>query len=291
MKNLRRPFTEIQFKKASEAYGKIFRGLYYRHEFARRNETVTDDSAKLAKALGFKPDRFQSFKANGRYLTDEIMTLVAKPINGKKGDLLSTYLKQHSVLPVNAIGENATPFFDRNLFETPQVVFDECFNIFKSLMVFEAYALAKLGVGHPVMFPVMPLKVVGQNKTVIVDKLDLSGYQAPMFLDFSVPSYLFEAYCEAITLDMQVNQFHRTGKLGFMNSRNRIAALDDHLKIIDYSRSLSDYGTKGIKKIEFAEKIQKKVVRSAEQRDKAIKAFDEILADALKHLDEYRELI
>ena len=70
MKIVRKQTGYTQSKRGVKAYSEIFRLFNYRHEFARRNEEVVDDAKTLAKDLGFKASRFETFIHDGRPLTD-----------------------------------------------------------------------------------------------------------------------------------------------------------------------------------------------------------------------------
>ena len=81
----------------------VFLALYYRHEFARRNEKVYKEGRKIAESLGMPEERLRTFIQSGRHLTDDII----KNVEGAKGrakgarrKALGDYLKDFGVLPM-----------------------------------------------------------------------------------------------------------------------------------------------------------------------------------------------
>lgn len=240
MKTVRRQFPVVQTRKMEEAYRQIFRGLYYRHEFARRNKTVFEAGAGLPKMLGLPEERFRTFIQSNRCLTDDII----KAVEGKSGRAkgvcrseLRAYLKTHKIVPMTWDWSEKRPFFPRELFTHTQSWFHHCYTIFNALMRFEAYALAKWGLGEPVMFPLAFLRVGSDaerdSDPELICALDLKRYAAPMFLDFTAPKNAFDAYCDAFAhqLNTQPSRICPNG-IGKINEDQ----FDQHLEVYDVAR-------------------------------------------------------
>ena len=100
MEMSRKQSGPMKQKRVAEAYAEIFRGIFWRHEFARRNETVAKDSAELAKTLGIEESRFEIFIHDGYPLTDDLIDLVSKPDREVASKALKMFLETHKVLPV-----------------------------------------------------------------------------------------------------------------------------------------------------------------------------------------------
>ena len=204
---IRRLFTKVERDSAQESLRQVFLALYYRHEFARRNEGVFKAGKKIAKALGLPEERLKTFVQKGEFLTDAIIRCVETAKTKTKRtriEALKAYLKEYAVIPMVWDWDEKRPFFPIGYFDTIETKFTECHKAFKSLMGFEAYAMARLEIGHPVMFPVMPLRIQGKNKDKVVGNLDLGKYEAPMFLDFAAPKTACDSYLELMLMDHEV---------------------------------------------------------------------------------------
>ena len=199
--------TKVEKASAVKYFEHVFRALYYRHEFARRNKRVYDAGPPFAKKLGMPEVRFKTFVQSGRCLTDEIFDHVEKSERRTKGarrQALGNYLEEFGIIPLIWTWGEAEPFFPRKYFTESHDNFIKCLEAFKSLLKFEAYALAVLKIGHPVMFPVMPLGIVGDNKEIVVDDLMLEKMDAPMIMDYSAPKTAFDSYIGLMSMDDEV---------------------------------------------------------------------------------------
>ena len=199
--------TKVEKASAVKYFEQVFRALYYRHEFARRNKRVYDAGPAIAKKLGMPEGRFKSFVQSGSFLTDEIIAHVEKSERRTKGarrQALGNYLEEFGIIPLIWTWGEVEPFFPRKYFAESHDNFIKCQEAFKSLLKFEAYALAVLKIGHPVMFPVMPLGIVGDNKEIVVDDLMLEKMDAPMIMDYSAPKTAFDSYIGLMSMDDEV---------------------------------------------------------------------------------------
>ena len=204
---IRRQFTKVERDSAEESLKQVFLALYYRHEFARRNKGVFEAGKDIAKSLGLSEERLKTFVQKGEFFTDALINCVEKAntrTKNKRIKVLKAYLNKYGVLPMVWDWDEERSFFPVKYFDDVRANFLESLKAFKSLMGFEAYALAVLGVGHPVMFPVMPLRIQGENKDKVVDILDLKDYEAPMFMDFAAPKTSFDSYMNLMFLDNEV---------------------------------------------------------------------------------------
>lgn len=102
---MRQPTRQPQVKLLKQALQIVFRGIFYRHEFARRNDDVRKESADLLKQLDMPPDRANHFLAeDGKsMLTDEIMANFKKttPANQRKmKQALRRFFQKSKILPM-----------------------------------------------------------------------------------------------------------------------------------------------------------------------------------------------
>ena len=241
MKTVRRQFTVVQTRKMEEAYRQIFRGIYYRHEFARRHADVFKAGDSLPRMLGLPDERFRTFIKNNRCLTDDIIRAVEGTKGRTKGlrrEKLGKYLAKHKVIPMTWTWGEMRPFFPRELFTQTQSWLHHCFSIFNALMKFEAYAIAVLKIGQPIMFPMAMLRVGLKGeagiKDVVVSNLHVEEYEAPMFLDFTAPKTAFDAYCDAFTHQLNTHVREPTENDGI--ERLKEPVLDQHLEVYDVAR-------------------------------------------------------
>lgn len=199
--------TKVEKASAVKYFEQVFRALYYRHEFARRNKRVYDAGPAIAKNLDMPEGRFKSFVQSGSFLTDEIIAHVEKSERRTKGarrKALGSYLHEYGIVPLIWKWGEAEPFFPRKYFAEPHDNFVKCQEAFKSLLRFEAYALAVLKIGHPVMFPVMPLGIVGDNREIVVNDLALEKMDGPMIMEYSAPKSAFDSYIGLMSMDDEV---------------------------------------------------------------------------------------
>lgn len=211
MKNTRKASTLKQAKRLTEAYAGIFRGLYWRHEFARRNEAVSNASRDLAKALGFKPERFEHFIQDAHPLTDELVHICKAGTQTAKS-ALGKFLDIYKVFPTTWTRHSKAPYFpmefgldDRG---RENYVFDtlaNCRMLFNNFLLFEAFSMSDLSLGHPVMFPLMPLVVFGKK----IEQLHLDDFPAPVLLDRFVPVELIGHYSDAFDFEMEWGRYKK----------------------------------------------------------------------------------
>lgn len=299
MQTQRRKFTLLQTRKYQDAYAHIFQRLHYRHELARRNTDVYNAGKILPGNLGLPDERFRTFIQNNRCLTDDII----KAVEGSKGktkhfrrERLKEYLKEHKIVPLTWDGIDKRPFFPRELFCKTQSWYHHCFAVFNALMRFEAYALGHLNMGQPVMFPVTLLRVELENNDEANINLDLTGYKAPMFLDFSALKESFDYYCDAFTLHLKSHV--KNDDPVQLPTEKGAARFDEefydkHLEVLDVKRPW-ETGRRENAILKFYAKEKKKVFESLTLNANYKDASDWFLQKyklAKPHIDKYKEII
>mgnify|MGYP003615350938 CR=1 FL=1 len=320
--SLRRQTKKVDKAKAIAFFKKVFLGLYYRHEFARRNKRVYDAGPEIVRKLGMHPKRFGSFVQSGKFLTDDIVEQVEGSVKRTKGAMrraLGDYLHEYGVIPMMWTWGESGSFFPRSYFEEPHDNYMRCVEAFKALLWFEGYAMAVLKIRHPIMFPVMPLAMQGDNREIVVDNLMLGGVKAPMYMDYSMPQNAFDAYIGLLSLDDEVLR-HREDMLmgsvpkqsksckpapGAVDSeqgtgtpvhditRLRISKLDQHLLVYDLRKpwvpGRRDKGTVECYNLIKKTSISREFI--TKNWGKISKAVSGRLAEAKPYVKGYRKII
>ena len=278
---IRRLFTKVERDSAEESLKQVFLALYYRHEFARRNEEVFKAGKEIAHCLGLSEERLKTFVQKGEFLTDAITRCVETANTKAKSTrirALKDYLKKYAVIPMVWDWDDKRSFFPIGYLDDIAANFTECNKAFKSLMGFEAYTLAVLGVGHPVMFPVMPLRIQGKNKDKVVGNLDLEKYEAPMFMDFAAPKTACDSYLELMLMDHEVRKQrpHRPGdpqEQPYSIQRIKPGVLEEHLDVLDVARYWEHEDRFTAKAIFYSSLMQEKTMflKEAESMSQALK--------------------
>lgn len=318
--------TKVEKASAVKYFEHVFRALYYRHEFARRNKRVYDAGPAIAKKLGMPEVRFKSFVQSGNFLTDEIIAHVEKSERRTKGarrQALGSYLNEYGIIPLIWKWGETEPFFPRKYFTESHDNFLRCQEAFKSLLRFEGYALAVLKIGHPVMFPVISLEFVGDNKSVVVEELMLEKMDAPMIMDYSAPKTAFDSYIGLLSMDDEVLRHRddmlmgpepKTKKPKPVSSdtisaseksnaesesavheitRLRISKLDQHLQVYDMRRpwvsGRRDKGTVDCYNLINNTALSREFI--AKNWGKISKAVSDRLAEAKPYAEGYRNII
>ena len=191
------------------------------------------------------------------------------------------------------------------------------------MMRFEAYALAVLKIGHPVMFPVMPLGIVGDNREIVVNDLALEKMNAPMIMEYSAPKTAFDSYIGLMSMDDEVLRHrddmllepeHEAKKQKTVSpdsestdeknraesesdvheiTRLRISKLDQHLQVYDLRKpwvsGRRDKGTVDCYNLVNNTSLSREYI--AQNWGKISKAVSDRLAEAKPYVKEYRKLI
>lgn len=249
MKNPRKAQSPKKDKRLTTAYSEIFRGLFWRHEFARRNKAVSDASEKLAVALGFKPTRFEQFIQNGYPLTDELIDICRIGSLSAK-TALRKFLEIYKVLPTTWSPQNKSPYFptefgfrDRERTNYIYDALNDCKTLFNNLLLFEAHSISDLKMGRPVMFPLMPLIVFGRK----MEQLHLGDFPAPVLLDRFAPADLIGHYSDALDCEMEWGDYEKAKKTKKMADKDGAKStkvpwdsLSAYIRIYDHSLASKD---------------------------------------------------
>lgn len=290
MKIVRKQTGYTQSKRGVQAYSEIFRLFHYRHEFARRNLAVTDAATTLAKDLGFKPTRFETFIHEGRPLTDELYDAVTPPMHRKRREALRKYLDDHWVLPVTSNREGKTPYLAKEFYEMSDRHLQDWKLLFNSLMLFESLAMTDIGLGHPIFFPLMPLVVKrkGIPNPIILGRLKLSDYVSPAFIDRSVPKQVLGYYSDALDLEVEDHRHKNPSK----DERLGQATFDEYLDILDHHAPLTR-GEMGDAKKEYYLTFMPEgtKIKTSNDLDRALRWYDGKHLDACYYRDHYEELV
>lgn len=284
MRTVHKQTGQSQSKRLTEAYSSIFRALHFRHEFARRNTTVATEAAALAEILGFNESRFETFIHGNRPLTDELTEAVSKPEHGERREALAAFLETHRVLPVTL--NNKRPFLAKEFYEMSVRNVHNWEVAFNSLMHFEAYSMSKLGLGHPVIFPLMPLVVTGTK----LESLKLGSYVAPAFLDHSVPQEVVDHYSDALGVEIEVFRHYQDDP--DKDGRNPQGTFEEYLQILDSYDTLG-YREKGNDKVLYYSTHENpdKIISTELDRNSAISSYDRKRLAACKRRDNYTEIV
>ena len=302
MKNPRKDQSPKKNKRLAKAYSEIFRGLYWRHEFARRNDAVSTASRDLAKVLGFKPTRFEIFIQNGRPLTDELIDLCRIGSVPAK-TALREFLEKYKVLPTTWNPQTKSPYFpmEFGLMKTERVnyIYDtllDCKTLFNNLLLFEAHSISDLKMGRPVMFPLMPLIVFGRK----MEQLHLGDFPAPVLLDRFAPADLLGHYSDALDCEMEWGHYEKAKKGKMITDKdeaksNRIPweSFPAYVRIYDYSLTYKE----GEKKTGFKFQHYDDFVdhpRDKPVKDKyanAVASYDSQLNTAMNQIMSYQDIL
>ena len=328
---IRRQRTKVDIAKATKYFGDIFKAIYYRHEFARRNQRVYEDGPIFAQKLGMPVERFKTFIQDGNYLTDDIQEWVEdskRRTKGARRKMLGEYLKKYRIIPLAWCWTDQDSFFPRRLFADPRKNFLECSEILKSLLNFEAYALGVLNIGHPIMLPIVSLRLQDDEKSRLVENLDLKTFPAPMFMDYSATKTSVETHLRLMGLDGEIAEY-RDRMLGKPDSKTekrkpiiptpesdrasedtepveynltriRASKLDQHLTVYDLRKpwvpGRRDKGT--VECYNLVRKIPVPINRTSAFRNYLTKNWGKIsvtvrdmLAAAKPYVDGYRKII
>ena len=284
MSTVHKQTVQSQSKRLAEAYASIFRALHFRHEFARRNATVAAAAATLAEILGFNESRFETFIQSNRPLTDELIAAVSLPEHGERREALAAFLETHRVLPVTL--NKKRPFLAKEFYEMSERNVHNWEVAFNSLMHFEAYAMSKLGLGHPVIFPLMPLAVSGTK----LETLKLESYDAPAFLNRSVPQTVVDHYSDALGVEIEV--FRHNQVKPDKDGRNPQGTFEEYLQILDSFATLG-YLKKGNDKVAYYSTHENpdKIIFNEKDRNSAISSYDRKRLAACYYWDNYTEIV
>lgn len=205
---MRRPNRNPQDRKVRQALCAVVRGFYYRHEFARRNPAVLDESRKVLDALGMKHSRaryFFSDRDRGSMLPIEIIERF-KSISGGERDRvakdLRDFLDTYRILPVYAeefTRQSPQPgeldgFLPCWWADEKKVL--KKLKIVVALMSFEFFAMARVKTQKPILLPLVHWGEVthGDEAVSLYELTNLKNTPFPILTTLEMPAYLLDAY-------------------------------------------------------------------------------------------------
>ena len=305
----RQPEEQAQYN----ALRNILQGIYYRHEFGRRNSDVITRSRMLLRALEIPEPRAEHFiLPDGGTLGKEIIYCIKnKPADCQQRLITQTgdFLRKHRILPMAPSKESFFPQWDK-------LDFDMMFMIWNALLEFEVSALARLSVGHPVLFPVMVLdRAELPDREVDVDRLlQLREYEFSLLTNLMVPKDVVLDYYTA--LQMQFRALHYRDKLsgktgdklqGATSTKGKQAEKEEWcripwgdaermLKTIDFNQRTFPHGEKEQRiEVFYKQNLQKtskrKLKGNAPARVSAISTYHKTLRRARLWKKQYRRII
>lgn len=190
--NIRRRAQQMPIDDAKEYLAEILEGVFYRHEFARRNGKVVKASGEILECLGVPAARAEAFLSQEAplCLTDVLIRRCDTPLRRTQ---LAKFLSEYRIIPVSSSNQ---PFLPPGVKDAGNEDVIQSYRIWNALLKFEYYALSVLGLDSPVMFPVVTLgRVECQGKTMWVgEHFNPRRYRYPLFVDFSVPAETSGAY-------------------------------------------------------------------------------------------------
>jgi hypothetical protein len=221
----------------------VMRGVYYRHEFARRNRETVEASTKLLEEF---------FPATEKGLAEAILSspeggsavvlidsLLSECRQGRgsekerKRRALAGFLKDKRVLPVPQVHPNGSLYPDSSKFYSYPLLIQEAEKIspamrrlresdamvvareYRKTMEFEWFAVVEIGLGKPVFMPVLPLGVMrtssGLRKRAMQASFDDISNE-PVLIDFTMPKNDLKDHLE-VCID-RLDAMCSTGRLG-----------------------------------------------------------------------------
>jgi hypothetical protein len=238
LKTFRRTIYAPKTHAVREALREILRGLRYRHEFAKRNLEVLKASRELLEAFGITPARAETFLCPNQetFLTDDLMgrfSRVERPRREQLKLLLAEFLKMRRVLPM---AKSRQSFF-------PPFSVKNAWKIWNSLLQFELFAMGRLDIGGPVMFPVMYVGGLSFNENKNEQKqlsrtLNLAHEPYPMVVKFELPDEVISNYMTAFgaTLYEKYPELRRPSRNGPIKRLH-----DEDFDLIIKAHDLKDY--------------------------------------------------
>ena len=203
---MRRTTRQPEDKTQITALNNILMGIHYRHEFARRNLELMAASKTILETLGIPLEQAEHFispdgKTNlAKAIIDRVK---AEPAASRTElmDQVANFLGEHRVLPMTCTSGTFFP-------KPEDVDATLAFGIWNELMNIETFALARLRLGHPIMFPVMLINNVQlPDGTVDVSQfLKLQRYNYPMLTSLDTPKEVISDYFTVLYMAERLRQ-------------------------------------------------------------------------------------
>ena len=197
------------------------RGVYYRHEFARRNPDVMKESEKVLKALRVSSNQAKTFhtKSHHRYLSEVLIDKVESARGSeqlKRAKTLVNFLRDYGVFPMARSQGDFFPFGGRQSWQVPDLSAEErladVFSVWFALISFEGYVTFKWKLGRPFMLPVMLLRPgqFGKQKIRLgtFDEMN-QGDSFPVVMNLDLPEKRLGSYLAACKVHYSMFQGDR----------------------------------------------------------------------------------
>lgn len=318
----RRTSQATSIRQASSSFSQIFKALHYRHEFASRNSRVIAEGGSILKMLGLPLSSCFGGSDGTPTICDAVIEKYKEKSSRRVRRALRTYLKNRGVLPLSARsqGEHFVPpyFFHKTADSKIS------WKAFNSILRFEAFATAVLGLRRPVMIPMMIIKSVQFANEVSIPAagLDVMDYDFPLLVDLTAPEKSIRAYLAAMRINMNIShalneasksaETRRPAKTAQRRSDGRHVRdkadklkekiftvesirfnetnMDSLLRIIDLHRGL-DSRNRTRQIVQFMSKERAIPQSSEDLKESGRQLFYKQLETAKWFLDNYREII
>ena len=205
----RQPEGQVQ----NTALNNILMGIYYRHEFARRNEELILASKTLLGTLGIpleQAEHFMSPDGETNLAKSIIVRVNEEPAASRTTlmDQVANFLGEHRVLPMACTSGTFFPKLKVSEFVLAMGIWGELMNL-------EIFALTRLRLGHPVMIPVMPIKdvILPDGIVSIGQHLKLDRYDNPVLTSLNIPKEVISDYFTVLHMLERVEYVKRGEKL------------------------------------------------------------------------------
>lgn len=236
----------------------IFPGIFYRHEFARRNEDVADASERLFKEFSIPPETSRHFSLGGvpRFLTSLLMEKAVEPSTDgiQRKQMLRDFLTEYRVIPM---GRTVAQYSKENAFFPAYAAdstgsFGQLYPLWHAVIKFEVLAQLELELRAPVFFPVMSVGPMVRTEaggaraaTVKIPRdICLAGYSYPVLVDFAVAVPTVTAYMEMLRHHESLRGIASMSYLPKVPSHHSTpwAAFDFYLKAYDLKKQFRERG-------------------------------------------------
>jgi len=210
---MRRIIRQPEVKAQNTALNNILLGIYYRHEFARRNEELIAASKTILGTLGIPLEQAEHFiSPDGKTnMAKAIIDRVKAEPDGSRSQLMdqvASFFGEHRVLPMRCTSGTFFPKLKVSEFKL-------AFGIWGELMNLETFALARLRLGHPIMFPVMLINDVQllDGTVNIGQHLKLHGCNYPVLTSLDTPKEVVSDYFTVLHMLERLEYVNRKEKL------------------------------------------------------------------------------
>ena len=292
--------------------------VYYRHEFARRNEDVVKESQDVLKHFPLSCALFGGgsdfLDAGGSVtLADALATEYTQESSKSKvkkamRETLGTFVKEREVLPVPS---PPLPFFPKEMgYREPTAgetagkgkakqrdvkAAERLFAIWRSLIGFERFLLAEGMTDKPCFLSVVPLNLFHGTEGIYDVKSDRMGQISKQRLMVAIDSTqsLENLGTNLELLIAQLDVLDKLRQKGNAAARKTQrmpwSSFDLYLQVVDFQNDTTKYDTYNAEVYAFFEKLNRKPV-SKEDLVMAVNNFNNWEREAAMWKDEFRNI-